>query len=132
MTFNPVPKTTAEIIDMIAQRPSFLVAERGGDVAGFVTYGPFRGGVGYAHTAEHTVIVDPVAQGGGAGRALMTAAIDHARAADIHVLVAGVSGENGAAIAFHRRLGFEQVALMPQVGRRFDRWLDLVLMQKRL
>lgn len=132
MTFNPVPKTVDEIADMIAARSCFLVAEQAGQVVGFVTYGPFRSGPGYVHTAEHTVLVGPAMQGQGAGQALMNAAMDHARAVEIHVLVAGVSGENPHAIAFHQRLGFDPVARMPEVGRRDGRWLDLVLLQKRL
>lgn len=132
MTFNPVPKTANEIADMIATRGCFLVAEQDSHVVGFVTYGAFRGGPGYVHTAEHTVLVGPAVQGQGAGQALMKVAMDHARAADIHVLVAGVSGDNPRAIAFHERLGFDPVARMPEVGRRDGRWLDLVLLQKRL
>jgi phosphinothricin acetyltransferase len=56
----------------------------------------------------------------------------HARAGQAHTLFAAVSGENGAAIAFHARLGFEVSARYPEVGRKFGRWLDLVLMMKRL
>lgn len=132
VTFSSVPKAAGDVEAMIADRPCFIVAQIGDEVVGFVTYGPFREGAGYAHTAEHTIILAPKAQGQGAGRALMCAAMDHARAAQIRVLVAGVSGENTAAIAFHERLGFETVGIMPDVGRKFDRWMDLVLMQKRL
>ena len=132
VTFNSVPKTAQDVADMIAQRPCFLVAEIAGTVVGFVTYDQFRGGVGYAHTMEHTIILAPKAQGQGAGRALMEAAIQHARAADVHALWAGVSAENAPAVAFHKSVGFEQIAVLPQVGRKFERWMDLVLMQKRL
>jgi phosphinothricin acetyltransferase len=132
VTFNSVPKSPDDVVVMIAQRPCFLVAEVGGVVVGFVTYDQFRGGVGYRHTMEHTIVLAPAAQGQGAGRALMHAVQGHARARDVHSLWAGVSGENAAGVAFHKAIGFEQVAVLQQVGRKFDRWMDLVLLQKRL
>ena len=131
-TFNSIPKTHDDVAEMIATRPCFLVAEDDGRVLGFVTYDQFRGGIGYRHTMEHTIIVDPAHNGRGAGRALMQAAIEHARAADVHALWAGVSAENVAGVAFHTSLGFQEVTVLEQVGRKFDRWMDLVLMQKRL
>ena len=48
------------------------------------------------------------------------------------MLVAAVDADNDASIRFHEALGFEQVARMPEVGRKFDRWLTLVLLQKIL
>ncbi|SMX33088.1 GNAT family N-acetyltransferase [Octadecabacter ascidiaceicola] len=132
VTFNSVTKSPDEVAQMIAQRPCFLVVEIDGVVLGFATYDQFRGGIGYAHTMEHTIILAPEASGQGAGRALMQVLMDHARAADTHVLVAGVCEENAAGVAFHRALGFEEIAVLPEVGRKFDRWMDLVLMQKRL
>lgn len=131
-TFNSVAKSANDVADMIATRPCFLVAVVDDTVVGFASYDQFRGGVGYRHTMEHTIIVDPAAAGMGAGRHLMAALIAHARTGGVHSLWAGVSGENEAGVKFHKSLGFEQIAILPEVGRKFDRWMDLVLMQKRL
>jgi phosphinothricin acetyltransferase len=99
---------------------------------GFASYAQFRGGVGYRHTMEHTIILGPAARGRGLGRALMTAIEDHARAGGTHSLFAGVSAGNPEGRAFHAAMGFAETAVLPQVGYKFGRWLDLVLMQKFL
>jgi len=129
-TFTTQEKTVKCMAALIAERiGGFWVAELGG-VQGFVTYGPFRSGPGYAATVEHTIILAKQGQGSGAGRALMHQAITGARAQNHHIMVAAISGANPGAVSFHTKLGFEQVALMPQVGRKGGKWLDLILMQK--
>ncbi len=136
VTFNAVEKTPADIERLIAERAAaghaFLVAEDAGQVLGFATYAQFRGGIGYARTMEHTVILAPGAQGRGHGRALMAAVEDHARAGGAHMIFAGVSSGNPAGVAFHAALGYREVAVLREVGWKFGRWLDLHLMQKRL
>jgi len=133
VTFTSVEKTHDGLAaDIAARGTAFLVAEEAGALMGFASYGTFRGGPGYVHTAEHTVIVAPSAQGRGAGRALMRALEDQARAAGVHVLVAGVSAENVPAIAFHRAIGFAEAGRLPEVGRKFGRWMDLVFLHKRV
>jgi phosphinothricin acetyltransferase len=110
-----------------------LVAERGDVVVGYTTWAWFRGGPrfpGYATTRELTIHVEADQHGRGVGRALLEALVVRARAEGIHVLVAGVDADNAASIRFHERLGFVEVARMPEVGRKFDRWLDLVLLQR--
>jgi len=63
---------------------------------------------------------------------LLEALVEHARTADVHVMVAAVDAANVESVVFHERLGFDVFARMPEVGRKFDRWLDLVLMQRIL
>ncbi len=63
---------------------------------------------------------------------MMQQLFDSARARDKHVMVACITAENRAGLAFHQRMGFEQTGFMPEVGRKFGRWLDLAIMQKRL
>jgi phosphinothricin acetyltransferase len=60
----------------------------------------------------------------------MTRLIDRARAAGKHVMIGAIDGENEASLRFHRAIGFDEVARMPQIGQKFGRWLDLVLVQR--
>jgi phosphinothricin acetyltransferase len=130
-TFTSVEKTADGMAQLIAARPdAFWVAAEGARVRGFVTFGAFRAGPGYAATVEHTIILAPDAQGAGLGRALMEQAMQGARGLGHHVMVAAISAANPDAVAFHTALGFAQTAHMPQVGRKAGRWLDLILMQK--
>ena len=131
ITFTTAEKDPEELSHTIAAaNGAFHVAEDRGQIVGYATYFQFRGGPGYAHTMEHSIALAPEARGKGAGRSLMTAIERHAKAAGAHSLIAGVSAENPAGIAFHAALGFDEVARLPEVGRKFGRWMDLVLLQK--
>ncbi|MGB0961051.1 MAG: GNAT family N-acetyltransferase, partial [Halocynthiibacter sp.] len=110
---------------------AFLVSETD-EIDGFAYYGQFRGGVGYAHALEHTLYVRPMAAKTGVGRGLLRTLETHAHRSGGHMMQAGVSAENAAALGFHAAMGYEAVARLKEVGRKFDRWLDLVLMQKEL
>ncbi|MCP5088159.1 MAG: N-acetyltransferase [Rhodobacteraceae bacterium] len=136
ITFNAVEKAPADICTMIDAKAAgghaFLVATEEDQTLGFATYGQFRGGVGYARTMEHTIILAPATQGKGVGRALMLAIEDHARIGGSHSIFAGVSAANPAGVAFHQACGYHEVVTLSEVGYKNGRWLDLVLLQKTL
>jgi L-amino acid N-acyltransferase YncA len=137
VAWTEVPQTLRERRAWFRRQQRFgypvVVAEAGGTVVGFAAYGSFRGSgkwPGYRHTVEHTIHVHKDYWGRGIGRSLLNALIERARSNDVHVMVAAVDGANQDSISFHERLGFTTVARMPEVGRKFDQWLELVLMQR--
>lgn len=134
--WNEIAVDAANRRDWIAARQSaglpVLVIEIDGRVAGYSTYGPWRPHDGYRATVEHSVYVDAAFRGRGLGRALMQALIDYARAAEVHVMIAAIEAGNTASIDLHRTLGFSQPQILPQVGQKFGRWLDLAFLQLQL
>ncbi|WP_128253483.1 GNAT family N-acetyltransferase [Falsirhodobacter deserti] len=130
--FSEIEKTLAEVEAAISAQPVFLVAEEEDRLLGFATYGQFRANSGYRFTMENTIALLPEGKGRGIGRALMAGIEDHARAGGAHSMIAGISAENAAGLAFHAALGYDRVAVVPQSGFKWGRWLDLVLMQKIL
>jgi L-amino acid N-acyltransferase len=106
-----------------------LVAEVDGRVAGYATYSQWRPHEGYRRTMEHSVYVVEAFRGRGVATVLMGALVARARSEGRHVMMAGICSENTGSIALHERLGFTTVAVVPEVGRKFDRWLDLTMMR---
>ena len=135
-TFNSHIKTELEIKDTILETNKknygFFVSEREGSIIGFATYFQFRTGVGYAKTLEHTIVISDHMQRYGVGKALMDRLLEDAKGKNFQSIFAGVSGSNERAVNFHASLGFQIVAELPRVGYKFDKWLDLILMQKFL
>ena len=107
-----------------------VVARDDTGVLGFASFGDFRAWPCYRSTVEHTVHVRADVRGGGIGRSLVEALLPRAQALGKHVLVAGVDADNSVSLQLHRRLGFLEVAHFREVGRKFDRWLDLVFLQR--
>ena len=137
--WSNIRHTTAERAEWFAAhraagRPA-LVAEDAGEVVGCASYGDFRDTTrwpGYRPTVEHSIHVRQDYWGHGIGRLLVEALVARARAEGRHVMVAGIDASNVDSIRFHERLGFFEVARMPELGEKFGRRLDLVLMQRML
>jgi len=106
-----------------------LVAAEGSDILGYASFGAFRPWDGYRHTVEHSVYVDGAARRRGIGHALMKELITRARVMRKHVMIAGIEATNEPSLVLHSNLGFAKVGHLHSVGRKFDRWLDLVFMQ---
>ncbi len=123
------PSTTSRATEQWEEKLTgpdhFLVAEHDGEVVGWVSAAPYRPKPAYVHTRESTVYVAPGHQGLGVGRQMYDALLALLRADGVHAVVAGVALPNPASQRLHEACGFEQVGVMRQVGRKFDRWIDL-------
>jgi L-amino acid N-acyltransferase YncA len=115
-----------------AQGYPVLVARDAAGVAGLATFGDFRAWPGYRFTVEHSVHVRADGRGRGLGTLLVQALFPRAAALGKHVMIAGVDAANAPSIRFHERLGFEKSGHLREVGYKFDRWLDLVFLQRRI
>jgi L-amino acid N-acyltransferase YncA len=128
--------------DVAGRRPWFrerlsrnypvLVADDGGAVVGYASFGDFRPFEGFRISVEHSVYVADGARGRGVGRALVEALMPPARALGKRVMIGGIDASNVASLALHAKLGFVETARMPGIGTKFGRRLDLMFMQKEL
>jgi L-amino acid N-acyltransferase len=134
-SWHEYPKTEVEMADWFALRKkdhTVLAARDGSGLLGYASYGPFRAPSGYRLTAEHSLYVREDVRGRGIGKALLAALIDKARAQGLRVLIGGIDSENTLSIGLHKAFGFAETGRLPEVGRKFDRWLTLVFLQKQL
>ena len=113
-----------------AQTYPVIVAAEGAEILGFCSFGDFRAWPCYRYSVEQSVHVRADHRGRGVGRALLDAIVPRASAIGKHVLIAGIDADNLPSLKLHERAGFVPVAHFREVGRKFDRWLDLVFMQR--
>ena len=133
--WTDTPHTPDSVLAWLDEHETVLVAEEGDDVVGVAAFGWFRDVVkrpGYRFTVENTIHVREDRWGSGVGRDLMGALVDKARTGGKHTMIAAIDATNEGSIRFHERLGFVEVARMPETGAKFGRWCDLVLLQLRL
>jgi L-amino acid N-acyltransferase YncA len=134
-TFDMVPRTPDGQRAWLAERSgghAVVVADDGGGLAGFASLSPYKDRPAYSTTAEDSVYVSRDRQGQGVGALLLGELVGVATAHGFHALMARIVGGHDASIALHAKLGFEPVGTEREVGRKFGRWLDVVVMQKLL
>lgn len=127
---------TARWSDIVQNSWPYLVASPTSDltrVLGFAYAAQFRPRPAYAKTFESSVYVSPTSQRQGVGVLLMAELLHTLRSDGVREVLALIGDrENAGSIALHTKLGFRHAGLMQNVGRKFDRWLDVVLMQRTL
>jgi len=112
------------IRDVTAGLP-WLVYEQDGVVLGYAYATKWRARSAYRFAAETSVYLEFGQGGKGIGKALYKALLEELRIREIHMAIGGIAQPNEASVALHESLGFEKVAHFKQVGRKFDRWIDV-------
>lgn len=111
----------------------YLVADAAGAVAGYAYAGPYRARPAYRWTVENSVYVDVAAHRRGIGSALLARLIAESAARGFRQMIAVIGDSaNASSIELHRAAGFRMVGTFDNVGFKFGRWLDSVLMQREL
>ena len=122
----------AKIETVAAAGWPFLIAERGGEVAGYAYATQIRDRPGYRFTAEDSIYVHPEAMRQGIGGALLDALIERCIAGGFRQLIAVVGGGEPGSVALHKSRGFREVGRLHAVGWKHGRWLDSFYLQLEL
>ena len=136
-SFEEVPPELDDIAsrrrDILARGLPYLVAERSGHVLGYCYAGPYRTRSAYRFIVEDSIYIDQTEVGRGLGRALLAALLDRCTELGYRQMVAVIGGSDTLpSLRLHAALGFTQVGVLPAVGFKFGRWVDIVLIQRAL
>jgi phosphinothricin acetyltransferase len=134
-TYDDEPVTAEERRKAFALRgPAhpLVVVEIDGQIVGYGGLGPFRERNGYRFTVENSVYVHPDRHRQGIGGMILADQVTRARALGHHAIIAVIDAGQAASIALHAKHGFVEVGRLPQIGRKFERWLDVVFMERVL
>ena len=112
--------------------PVVVAVDGAGAILGFGSLSTYRDRPSYATTVENSVYVDAAHRGEGVGRALLEELVRLATLYGFHSIIARVGGGNAASIALHEACGFEHVGVEREIGRKFNRWLDVAVLQRML
>jgi L-amino acid N-acyltransferase len=132
-TFDLVPRTPQEQVAWLEEHrgpyPAVVAVDDEDQVLGFGSLSVFRDRPAYSTTVENSVYVGDGHRGVGVGRSIMDELIKLATQHGFHAVIARIGGANQASIALHEACGFRMVGVEREVGRKFNRWLDVSVLQ---
>ncbi|MGX5773931.1 N-acetyltransferase family protein [Methylorubrum zatmanii] len=115
--------------NMRSKRLPHLVAERGGEIAGYAYAVPFRKRPAYRFTLKHSIYVHPDHLHAGIGRRLLPALVEACAAGGYRQMIGYIDAKNEASLRLHEACGFTRVGYLPAIGYKFGRWSDSVIVQ---
>lgn len=135
-TFDMVPRSLEQQEAWLSARSGALAVivavDEDDTVMGFASLSPYKDRPAYRTSVENSVYVAPGMERRGVGRTLMTTLIEVATEHGYHAMMARISEGRESSVGLHRSVGFELVGIEKEVGRKFNRWLDVAVMQKLL
>ncbi len=136
-TFETTPPTENDMQsrrdDVLSRGLPYLVAEVDGEVVGFAYCNWFKPRPAYRFSAEDSIYLSPTAHGKGLGKLLLTELMAQAERSGVRKLIAVIGDSaNAGSIGVHTRCGYVHVGVIAACGWKFDRWLDVVLMEKAI
>lgn len=136
-TYDYEPRTLEQRAAWFEERtregyPVFVAVDDAGRVVGWSALNPYHARIGYRFTAENSVYVAADMRGQGIGKMLLPPLITGAQTKGLHAIIAAIDAENAASIRLHAAFGFEKVGHFKQTGFKFNRWLDVVYMERLL
>jgi phosphinothricin acetyltransferase len=136
VTFDLVPRSVTDQVAWIDEHsgghPAIVAVDAADEVVGFAAITPYRPRPAYAPTVEDSVYVHRNRRDHGIGRLLLGDLVELTRDHGFHSMIARIVGGHDASIALHAACGFEHIGIEREVGRKFNKWLDVVLMQRML
>ena len=129
VTFEIEPVSDTEISSRIeecqANNLPWLVAEDNGQVIGYCYASKWKGRSAYRYSVEATVYLEPSVRSKGWGTRLYSELLDSLSSKGVHAVICGIALPNEASVALHEKFGMQKVAHFREVGRKFDRWVDV-------
>ena len=134
-TFDLVERTTEEQEEWLTERSgafSVLVAEMSNKILGFASLSPYKSRAAYRTTVEDSIYINEEFRNQGIAGELLFHLLEVAKSSGFHAVIARIGGANEASIALHQRFDFEIVGTEKEIGRKFGKWQDVVVMQRTI
>ncbi|MCA1692382.1 MAG: N-acetyltransferase family protein [Actinobacteria bacterium] len=135
-TFDLVPRSLEDqerwLREHAGAHPAVVATDDAGTVLGFGSLGPYRSRPAYATSVEDSVYVRRDVHRRGVGRAILSELVELGTSHGFHAMIGRIVGGHEASVGLHRACGFELVGVEREVGRKFGRWLDVVVMERLL
>ena len=131
-TFDLVERTTKEQEEWLSERSgafSVLVAETSNEILGFASLSPYKTRAAYRTTVEDSIYVNENFRNQGIAGELLSHLLEVAESSGFHAVIARIGGANEASITLHQRFNFKIVGTEKEIGRKFGKWQDVVIMQ---